>query len=507
MRSLARALLLAGMAMAMPPAAWGISTTVGGRRVDLDGTLEVRQAFRVDKDTAPDDTMEVLRLRLGLDLADWLDFETSVVGMHGGPTTRATKSGIYNYDDAFQDVNPSFEVDEAYFDFEGEEIEVRAGLQKFFWGKLDRSQPNDLLNPYRYIDPLLTEQAERKIGIPAVQLTYAPLGVDWLPRESRLNLVWAPMYVPFRLPVLGERWFPPAAETPPTFVIPGGVIRLPDGTVVPRLDVPIRQTTVNTDPPARRLENSSVAVRAAAYTAGVDYAFYYSHGYDVAPAVQLQVDSVAMPNPASPLGFDTAADTRLLPVYSHIDSFGADAAYTWESFTFRAEGAFVLGRAYSRNFSDLVTNPLQIAPQIVDAFEQFRMGATRVPIDLGPTFARRNTIEWGLGADYSWEGWFALLQINQTDVLDNDLDLLIRNVETRFLANLRKSFLQDRLRAQLIAVYGVSGYLALLPRLTYALTDYLDVQAGYLLINGSRNTIVGQYKRNDEGYLRLRVSF
>jgi len=495
------------MALLLSSPAWAISTTIGGRRVDLDGSLEMRQAFIVDQDTPEDRVMEVLRLNLGLQATDWLDFHVGLVGMNGGPTTQATKSGIYNYNDAFQTVNPSFEVDEAYFDLEGEELELRAGLQKVFWGKLDRTQPNDLLNPYRYIDPLLTEQAERKIGTPGLLLGYAPHGVDWLPEEAQLTAVWLPMYVPFRLPVLGERWFPPAAVTPDTFFIPGGVIPLPGGGFVPSLDVPITETAVNVPPPARTLANSGLGLRASAYTAGVDYAFYYYHGYDVSPAMQLLVDATATPNPGSPLGFDVGADTFLKPVYVNVDSFGADAAYTWGGFTFRGEGAFILDRAYSRNFSDLVTNPLQIAPQIAAAFEQFAMGATRVPIDIGPTFVEKNTLEWGIGADYTWEGWFALLQVNQTDVFDNDIDLLIQNVETRFLANLRKSFLQDTLRSQLIGVYGVSGYTIVLPRLTYFLTDYFDVQLGYLLVNGSRNTIGGQYKNNDEGYVRLRLTF
>jgi hypothetical protein len=487
--------------------AWGFNTTLGGRRVDLDGSFEVRGAVRVDGATAPDDPQEVLRLRLALELTEWLSFETSAVGMHGGPTSKATKAGGFNYNDAFQDVNPSFEFDEAFFDVEQEEFSVRVGMQKIFWGKLDRQQPNDLTNPYRFIDPFLVDQHERKIPVPAILGTYAPTGVEWLPEEAQFTAVWMPMYVPFRLPVLGERWFPPAAETPPTFDIPGGVIRLPDGSFLPALSIPISETEQNISPPARNLANSGLGLRASGYAKGVDFAGYYYHGYDVQPTLRLLVDAVAAPNPNSPLGFDVSADTFLQPVYSNIDSIGADAAYTAGPFTVRGEGAFVVGRTFSRNLSDLVANPAQLAPQIVDAFEQFRQGATRVPIDVGPTFVEKNSFEWGVGADYTYEGWFALLQMNQTDVFDNPVQLLIHNVETRFLANLRKSFFSDRLRAQFVGLYGLSGYFIALPRLTYFFTDYLDLQIGYLAISGSRNTIGGQYKNNDEGYIRARVTF
>lgn len=487
--------------------AWGLTTTIGGRRIDLDGTLEVRGAFRADDQTAPDKAEQMLRLHFAAELTDWLSFDASVVGLNGGPTTKATKGGGFNYNDAFQDVNPSVELDEAYIDIERQEFSFRAGMQKFFWGKLDRQQPNDLLNPYRYIDPLLDEQRERKIGVPSILATYAPTGIDWLPEEAQVSMAWLPMYIPFRLPVLNERWFPPAAQPPPTFIIPGGIIPLPGGGFVPQTNVPISETLDNSLPPARRLENSGLGLRASGFSNGVDFAGYYYHGLDIQPAVQLLVDAVATPDMSSPLGFDVAADTTLKPVYSHIDSLGADAAYTAGPFTVRAEGAFVFDRAFSRNLSDLITNPAQLAPQIADAFRQFAMGVPSVPIDVGPTFVEKNSLEWGLGADYTYEGWFALLQINQTDVFNNPVKLLIHDVETRFLANLRKSFLQDTLRAQLISSYGVSGYLLLLPRLTYFFTDNIDAQIGYLVVNGSRNTILGQYKRNDEGYIRLRLTF
>ena len=59
-------------------------------------------------------------------------------------------------------------------------MDVRLGLQKVAWGKLDRSQPNDLINPSNYIDPLMDDEAERKIGVPALQASYY-FPESWLP--------------------------------------------------------------------------------------------------------------------------------------------------------------------------------------------------------------------------------------------------------------------------------------------------------------------------------------
>jgi hypothetical protein len=88
--------------------------------------------------------------------------------------------------------------------------------------------------------------------------------------------------------------------------------------------------------------------------------------------------------------------------------------------------------------------------------------------------------------------------------LHNDVDLLIKNVETRLLANLRKSFLADRLQTQLISMHAIeSDYTLIRPTLLYRLTDNLNAQVGYLFIAGRSGSLIGQYRRNDEGFVRL----
>ena len=116
----------------------------------------------------------------------------------------------------------------------------------------------------------------------------------------------------------------------------------------------------------------------------------------------------------------------------------------------------------------------------------------------------RDAVEWGLGSDYVSHGYMLLMQVNQTDVFHNSVDLLIKNVDTRLLANLRKNFLSDRVETQLIAVHAIeSDYTFLRPRLRYHLNDNLTAEVGYLFIAGRANSIGGQYRRNDEGWVRL----
>ena len=276
----------------------------------------------------------------------------------------------------------------------------------------------------------------------------------------------------------------------------------------PRLDIPIEFGTRNASTPGFRMENAGYAARFSAFARGVDYALYYYHGFDAQPAFHLGAEALATPNQNAPVGLDVSARTELSPAFRTIDLWGADAAYTWGSFTFRTEGAYVKGRPFSRDLRMLVEDPSELAPQIVDALKQFQSGVESVPIDLGPSFVTRDAVEWGVGADYTVAGYLLLVQLNQTDVLNNHENLLIRDVDSRLLVNLRKSFWHDDLGLQLIGLHAIeSDYTLLLPRATYLLWEGVELQVGYLFIAGRKSSVIGQYKRNDQGFLRLRYLF
>lgn len=495
--------MVIGLTLSPPPAV-ALRATIGGRAIELDGLAEVREVFEVNRSTTHDRTLERLRLRAAAEVTDWLRLDTTTVGQNGGPTFKANKSGGFNLDDAFQDVDPSIELEEAYAAVHFARVDLQLGKQKLAWGKLDRTQPNDLINPERYVDPLLLEEDERKIGIPAVQLSYYLS--EWLIDDSRFTIVWVPAYVPFRFPLAGERWFPPAATPPSVFEVPAGLFTI-NGQPNPAFSVPLTLRTINSPTPPLQFQNSEWGARWSALMRGVDVALYYYHGSDVSPAFALSAEAFA-PADLRQLPNGITADTLLTPVFRTIDSWGADVAYAWDAFTFRGEGAYVSGRPFSRDLRFLITDPSSLAGQIQDAFEAFLHGAQSVPIDLGQSFIVSDAVEWGIGADYTVDGYFFLLQLNQSDVLHSDVDLLIKDVETRLLATARKNFLSDDLQLKVNGVYGVSSdYSLLQPQLTYRLTDAISAQAGYLFIAGRSESYVGQFNRNDQGYLRLRYAF
>ncbi|MFI5395869.1 MAG: DUF1302 family protein [Candidatus Binatia bacterium] len=493
--------------------AWPIQTTTGGRQVDLDMTLSVREVVEENRATTHERTLEQLRVRAAVALAPWLRFDSTTLGINGGPTLKSDRTGLYSWDHTFQDISPAVDFEEAYFDVFLPSIDLRIGKQKVAWGKLDRTQPNDLINPLIYSDPFLDDEAERKIGVPALQASYYLPTASLVLPESRLTAVWVPKYIPYRFPLAScqvqdggsqcavERWFPPAGVPPTAFVLP-----LPAGSPIPSLTVPLGFRTENASPPAWRFENSEIGLRYSALVRDVDLALYYFHGFDAQPAFRLSAKAFGQPDTTPPLYVAPGTlfgVTTLSPAFHQIDSWGADLAYALGRFSVRGEGAFIRGRPFSRDLRTLLEDSGPIAGSIQQALGELAMGKGSADVQLPESFAVRDSVEWGVGGDYVYEEYLLLLQVNQTDVLHNDANLLIKNVDTRLLANLRRSFLSDTVRTQLVAIHAIeSDYTILRPKLFYQFTDHIGGELGYLFIAGRAHSVGGQFRRNDEGWVR-----
>ena len=80
--------------------------------------------------------------------------------------------------------------------------------------------------------------------------------------------------------------------------------------------------------------------------------------------------------------------------------------------------------------------------------------------------------------------------------------------ETRFTASVRKPFLDERFEAELRSVYTIQrGGWYVFPRLAYRPRDDLRLRVGYLAIGGTRNSVFGQFGKNDELVMEARYTF
>src|SRR5262249_29407598 len=67
-----------------PAALRALQTTVGGRSVDLDTTLSIREVIEENGATKHERTLEQLRVRAAASLTNWLRFDSTTIGSNGG---------------------------------------------------------------------------------------------------------------------------------------------------------------------------------------------------------------------------------------------------------------------------------------------------------------------------------------------------------------------------------------------------------------------------------------
>jgi hypothetical protein len=483
--------LLAACALAAATAAGAIEVPGSGGRLALDGYLDAQGV--TDTGSGPRQRPQAL-LALGIDAkaTRWLGGHLELRGEIGGPFEGA-HAGILDLGHAFQNHSPWVEANEAYADIRLDRADFRLGIQKIAWGKLDGIPPTDVLNPRDYHDPLVADFEERKIGVPALLGTYYLPDVPRLDVTSlRATLVYIPIAVPARLALEEERWFPSSITPRPTFpvAIPGNGI----------LDIPVRFGTANQRPP-RALDDGGIAFRLGGTWRDFDWDLYHYTGPETGPNTDLVV-FVRQPGPA----LDSAViDSAIVQAHDVIHMTGADGAVVLGGLTLRAEAAWFLDRPYLRRAADLIPRPEDVP---LDRILMNLRPDNPVRLALGDLFPSQDSLEWGIGADYLVAGWQPLLQLNQVVILDSAPTLLVADPETRVVASLKKRYLADRLELEARGTYAIErGAWFLFPRVSYAVRDDLRVRLGYLAVGGPRDSLLGQFGRNDEFVFQARYSF
>jgi hypothetical protein len=505
-------LVLAVLLPAAPALALELTGAAG--RWTVGGYTEGYAVFRVDQESPRQRPAGLTDLTLTGDVHPRARVFLDTRATFGGTPEHGDGVGIVNLSDTFQNPSPFLEIEEGYVDLFLPHLDVRVGKQKFAWGKLDTFQPTDVLNPKKFTDPFVTEEQDAKVGIPAVRAAYyLPALGPRLPTDASLTLIWVPVPIPTRFPLQDERWFPPAVSLMPERFVPGKAL----GKDIPNLLVHNTLATVNARPP-QQLDEGAVGLRLAGLWGRTDWALYFYDGSETAPAFALDT-SIFARNPTRfrecllgqrPRPCPLEADATLRPIFGRIRLFGGDAAVELGGFTARVEGAYGSNRLLPRSVDELVdsTNLAETIGPHKGKIIGGVVAGQHVPINLGDLFVARDTVQWGAGLDYRVAGWMPVLQVNQTVVLDNRTTLLVNDVDTRLFFVVRKGFLAERLQTEVGVLQEIErGYTTGITRVTYGVTDHLRLRVGYLLLAGTRQSVVGQFHRNDEGFVQLRYSY
>lgn len=491
-------MVLAGAALADPVQVWGT-----GGRMALGGYLDGLAI--VDTGGGPRQLPQALAdTWVDTVAADWLRGHVELRSQVGGPFVDGT-AGVFNFVHAFQNRSPSLDFSEAYADVRLSRADLRIGVQKIAWGKLDGVPPTDVINPRDFHDPFIEDFEEAKIGIPAVQATYyLPDAPSFDLDQLRATLVYVPIAVPSRLPLVEERWFPASLNRSQVSV------EFCEQTFV----IPVVLQTLNHRPP-KGLDAGGIAFRLSGTWRESDWDIYHYTGPETGPNAELlaevvldgPLDPAVCQMPGGEVPIKAIASLRQKHDVTHMT--GGDWAATFGGATVRAEAAVFNNRPYLRLASDLVEASLHnlTSDQKKKILAEVTMNG-RAPVQLGDLFPLRDSIEWGIGVDYLVHGFVPIVQLNQIILLEPAPPLLINQPETRLTAVVRRSFLQDRLELEFRGVYELErGGWFVFPRVSYLIRDDLRVRLGYLALGGTRNSLFGQFGNNDELVLQTRYSF
>jgi hypothetical protein len=402
----------------------------------------------------------------------------------------------------YQDKNPYVNVDEAYIDLYSSHADLRVGIQKFAWGRLDEINPTDNLNPEDFTQGIVADELERKIGVPAIK-------VNAYSEIANVELAWIPWFVPYRLPTPEERWFPGVLKAP-AFIDTGTAAGA----------IPVRARHEEIDLPAFTLDNSQAGIRVSRYVSGWDLSLSYFRGYDPTPLTGAVSDlTVELGDPLA-LAYDLSLDLTYEPFLHRIQVFGFDFATTVSSFTLRGEFAYFKDKFYNRKLKSVLGR--EITPErqqaVINEFVQGYLAsggeAWRQTFRIDPEVnAQMDSMKYGLGIDYIHGDTSISVQAIQEWIPDYDKDMPVyfnkEGLDTLLTLQFKQFYLQNTMELGLRVAYGIEfrDYLVK-PSIKYNFTEVLQGTIGIAVLGGRYDdSLFGQFDDNDEVYAQLKCFF
>lgn len=421
--------------------------------LSFSGRLNLHGVQALESDSIEEDPSFSGRVKAEAEKSGW-QFHTWLEGGWDGAVQKPNRdrSLVKSFDEVYQDNTPYLEFKELYAARSIGSIDVKAGIQRFAWGRLDEYPPNDLLNPWDFTQFVRRPLEDRKIGVPS--LSGSTSREDWTCQAA-----WVPWFVPYRLSKSNERWSFSAGSA--------GFAQMPGVEVI----------EAEPDLPPHTMENSSVAFRAM-HAGEFEWALNLFHGYDPRPVFRTTSLTV------TPLPDKIVIDPGYEPSFHRITSIGLDGAAVKGDWSFRLETAYAMNRYFN------------IRPEL------WGYPATLTPgtFVLNPAEVKSDTLEYGIGADYRpFEDGLVTMQAQQTRILDRPDTLYDKTIETILWASLKIGWMNQLLETSLSAAYNPEhGDTMNSAKIYYTLTDFWKAGVTAVAFSGPSQSIFGRYSINDQ---------
>lgn len=346
-----------------------------------------------------------------------------------------------------------------------EGLDLSLGKQRIAWGKADKLNPTDTLNPDDFTD--IFDFGAHVPSTGAV-VTYT------FPHDISLTGVWLPAV----RPVLSSEAYPQVKE----MIAARQAAALTRNLQFSGVTVAMGQNGVAT--PAYDLEHSMQAVRLEGSVAGIDLSVSYFHGYEDIPVVQEATATLTSGDAGEMVA---TVDTRsgFMPFHQ----VGLDLASELAGIGVWAEAALVM----PDGTKTLVHTPLS------------DLSVETLSSDLYGKFT--------VGGDYTFEGgWYINIQYAHGLSHEIEKDQVSEYVVGRF----QKKLFEDTLMIALNGAFAVPswtdaadqyGYLVN-PEVSYKPMDNLEFLLGAYVVEGEGDeSLFSTMDAADQVYLKAKASF
>lgn len=433
-----------------------------GDRLSASGAFGLRGIESLQKDSVQEQPGLSGLIKLDASDTSWKFHSWLEGGRDGAVRTPAQDHSLFkNYEEVYQD-NPHYlEFKELYLGYSSPQLDFRAGIQRFAWGRLDEYPPNDLLNPWDYSQFLRKPLEDRKIGVPSVSASVVT--GDW-----SYDAVWIPVFVPYRLPLPEERWSGIAGSS--------ALSQIPNAEIAP----------AEPDLPEHRLENGSIGFRMRR-SGDIDWALNLFNGYDPRPVFKTTA-LVINPQPDGVL-----IDPGYAPDFHRISVIGLDGAEILGEWSIRLEASYTFGR-YFNTKRELWGYPSSLPPGVYS---------------LNSSEHRSDTLDYGIGADYRlFEDATLIMQAQQTLILNRPQTLYERKLETFFWISVKAGWMNRKVETTVSVAYNPEhGAFMEKAGAWYIFTDSWKAGITALNLTGPSQSLFGRYSLNDQVEAELAYSW
>lgn len=256
------------------------------------------------------------------------------------PSDSVEVGGFVPLDESFSRKRLEINPRDMYLFIPLNDFNVRIGFQTIQWGRFDEKSPLDLLNQEDIREFWVQDRADRKLHTPSIRLRWA-MGNNW-----DCDAVLTPLATVPRLPLSGERWFPPIWIPPSAVAIEGAI-------------VPVQSAYQNPSLPSWE-NQSSTGIRLRFVKELFDISLVGYHGYTPRVVLSRKIDYYAD-------GVSSKILQTFSPVMKKETILGLGFSIVAGDALIFGETAYALKRHYTRG--DMKTIEITSPPDFVEGEE------------------------------------------------------------------------------------------------------------------------------------------